>query len=140
MMLYSVLFFFFNVYSFIFCNHFILVWAMADLKPIPGKMGIHPGWDKSIIHIFIHSFSPRHNLFRPTHLLPCFWEVGKKKKNQRTHGKPIKTQVQMGNSKQTVTHAQDQTEDCGAVRWQFYSLCHHSEIFFYVTNYVIWPL
>lgn len=83
-MLYSVLFFFFNVYSFIFCNHFILVWAMADLKPIPGKMGIHPGWDKSIIHIFIHSFSPRHNLFRPTHLLPCFWEVGKKKKSVNT--------------------------------------------------------
>lgn len=60
------------------------IWSPSQEKWEYTLAGISPLYTYS----FIHSFSPRRNLFRPTHLLPCFWEVGKKI-NQRTHGKPI---------------------------------------------------
>lgn len=54
------------------------IWSPSQEKWEYTLAGISP------LYTFIHSFSPRHNLFRPTHLLPCFWEVGKKKKSENT--------------------------------------------------------
>lgn len=56
------------------------IWSPSQEKWEYTLAGISPLYTYS----FIHSFSPRRNLFRPTHLLPCFWEVGKKKKSENT--------------------------------------------------------
>lgn len=75
--------------------------------------------DVKDMHTFSCSFRLWGNLDWTVHLLAFFWELIE---NQTTH---VDTGWEiMGNSAQTVTWAQKQTEDTGAVKRKHYQLCH----------------